>query len=340
MQRVALITGIRGQDGGYLAELLAQKGYEVHGVCRPAAPGEAAHDLRDAPTAGADRISVHRCDVRDAEGMGRLIARVRPTEVYNLAAQSHVQASFEQPRHTAEVVALAAVGLLELLRTYRDRSGVPVRFYQASSSEMFGKARTAPQNEQTPFRPTSPYAAAKLHAHWQTVLHREAYGMHACCGILYNHESPRRPANYVLPKIARAAARIRLGLDAALTLGNLDARRDWGFAGDYVEAMWRMLQRSAPDDYVIASGRTHSIRDVLDAAFGAVALDWRQHVSVDERLYRPAEPTLLCGDASKAAAELGWRPRVDFAALVWMLVAAELRRCRPHRRHAVGDACV
>jgi GDPmannose 4,6-dehydratase len=250
---------------------------------------------------------------------------VKPHEVYNLAAQSHVHNSFQDPLYTANVIATGTGSLLEALRDYRDNTGIDVRFYQAGSSEMFGRAAQTPQNEQTPFRPASPYACAKVHAHWLTVMYREAHGLHACNGILYNHESPRRPPEYVTRKVTRAAARIKAGLEHELVLGNLDARRDWGFAGDYVDAMWRIMQAVEPDDFVIATGETHSVRDLLATAFGAVELDWRACVRIDERLLRPAEPTLLCGDASKARRMLGWKPSVDFRGLVRMMVAQDMR---------------
>lgn len=333
MRRTALITGIHGQDGSFLAELLLARGYEVHGVCRRslrhARPGtpRGAQALRSAggPGEPASFVRLHAGDVLDPISLRRIINVVKPTEVYNLAAQSHVQGSFCDPVYSANVIAIGTLCLLEALRDYRDSTGVNVRFYQAGSSEMFGRAAAAPQNEQTPFRPTTPYGCAKLHAYWQTVTYREAHGLHACNGILYNHESPRRPVEYVTRKITRAAARIRLGLEDELLLGNLDARRDWGYAADYVEAMWRMLQHPQPDDFVIASGESRSVREFLAAAFGAVSLDWRSYVRVDERFLRPAEPTQLCGDATRARRILGWKPTVDFRGLVQLMVTNDLR---------------
>jgi GDPmannose 4,6-dehydratase len=318
--RVALITGITGQDGSYLAELLLAKGYVVHGI------------VRRSSTFGTqriehifNRINLHYGDVTDGGAMARLVAEIEPDELYNLAAQSHVRVSFDQPAYTAEAVGIGALNVLEAARV------VPgCRVYQASSSEMYGKVAETPQRETTPFRPRSPYGVAKVYAHWITVNYRESYGMHASCGILFNHESPRRGETFVTRKIVRAAARIASGIPETLYLGNLDARRDWGHAADYVEAMWLMLQEDEPDDYVIATGETHSVREFCERAFAHVGLDYRDHVEIDPRYYRPAEVDLLQGDASKARRALGWVPRVTFDGLVAGMMDAELQAMRGH----------
>ena len=314
----ALITGITGQDGSYLAELLLAKGYEVHGVIRRhsiVATGRIDHIY--------DRLHLHYGDVTDGSSLGRLIRTIRPDEVYNLAAQSHVRVSFDQPAYTADAVGMGTLRLLEAVRDYRDATGHDVRVYQASSSEQFGN-EPAPQNEDTPFRPRSPYACAKVFAHHTAVMFREAYGLHVSCGILFNHESPRRGETFVTRKIARAAARIAKGLQADVTLGNIDARRDWGFAGDYVEAMRLMLQQNQGDDYVIASGQTHSVEDFGTLAFAHVGLQFRDHVRFDERYNRPTEVDVLLGDYSKARSLLAWSPTMPFDALVRSMVAAEM----------------
>jgi GDPmannose 4,6-dehydratase len=316
--RVALITGITGQDGSYLAELLLAKGYVVHGI------------VRRSSTFGTQRIehifnrlNLHYGDVTDGGAMARLVAEIEPDELYNLAAQSHVRVSFDQPAYTAEAVGLGALNVLEAARI------VPgCRVYQASSSEMYGQVAQTPQRETTPFRPRSPYGVAKVYAHWITVNYRESYGMHASCGILFNHESPRRGETFVTRKIVRAAARIASGIPEKLYLGNLDARRDWGHAADYVEAMWLMLQQDEPDDYVIATGETHSVREFCERSFAHVGLDYRDHVEIDPRYYRPAEVDLLQGDASKARRALGWVPRVTFDGLVAGMMDAELQEIR------------
>jgi GDPmannose 4,6-dehydratase len=316
--RVALITGITGQDGSYLAELLLAKGYVVHGI------------VRRSSTFGTQRIehifnrlNLHYGDVTDGGAMARLVAEIEPDELYNLAAQSHVRVSFDQPAYTAEAVGVGALNVLEAARV------VPgCRVYQASSSEMYGQVAETPQQETTPFRPRSPYGVAKVYAHWITVNYRESYGMHASCGILFNHESPRRGETFVTRKITRAAARIASGIPETLYLGNLDARRDWGHAADYVEAMWLMLQEDEPDDYVIATGETHSVREFCERAFAHVGLDYRDHVEIDPRYYRPAEVDLLQGDASKARRALGWVPRVTFGGLVAGMMDAELQELR------------
>jgi len=323
MSRKALITGITGQDGSYLAELLLQKGYEVHGIVRRSSTfgTERIEHLYKDPHGTGVKLFLHYGDLTDASGLRRVLTDVRPQEVYTLAAQSHVRVSFDQPVYTVET---AAVGTLCLLEAIRD-TGLPIRFYQASSSEMYGLAAETPQRETTPFHPRSPYACAKVFAHYQTINYREAYGLFACCGILFNHESPRRGETFVTRKITRAATRIRAGLQDKLYLGNLDARRDWGFAGDYVEAMWLMLQQDQPEDYVIATGESHSVREFLDEAFGCLGLDWQRFVEQDPRYFRPAEVDALLGDAAKAREKLGWKPRLTFKELVRMMVDADMK---------------
>jgi len=318
MAKRALITGITGQDGSYLAELLLAKGYEVHGLVRRSSTfttGRIEHLYRD-PHDPEARLFLHYGDLTDGAGLRQVLTRCRPDEVYNLGAQSHVRVSFDQPVYTAQV---DAIGTLRLLEAIRDL-GLPTRFYQASSSEMFGKAPEVPQTEKTPFHPRSPYGCAKVFAYWQAVNHREAYGMFCANGILFNHESPRRGETFVTRKITRAATRIKEGLQDKVYLGNLDAKRDWGFAGDYVEAMWLMLQQDQPDDYVVATGETHSVREFAEAVFGLLDLEWQKHVEIDPRYLRPAEVDLLLGDASKARKVLGWKPRVTFHDLVRMMV--------------------
>lgn len=311
----ALITGITGQDGSYLAELLLSKGYEVHGMVRRSSTFSTQ---RIEPI--LDDIKLHYGDMSDGNGLSRLVREVAPTEVYNLAAQSHVRVSFDQPAYTADVTAVGTLRLLEALRDFSDT----VRFYQASSSEMFGQVSETPQRETTPFHPRSPYGVAKAYAHWITVNYRESYGMHASCGILFNHESPRRGETFVTRKISRAAARIKRGLQKKLYLGNLDAKRDWGFAGDYVQAMWLMLQQDVPDDYVISTDESHSVREFCEIAFSRVGLNYRDHVEIDPRYFRPAEVDTLQGCSTKARWKLGWQPRVGFAELVATMVDAEM----------------
>ncbi|MGL4465764.1 MAG: GDP-mannose 4,6-dehydratase [Planctomycetia bacterium] len=326
--RRAFITGITGQDGSYLSELLLGKGYEVHGLVRRTSTpnlGRLQHLLRD--DAAAKNLRLHSGDMCDGPCLGRLIAEIEPDEVYNLAAQSHVRDSFEQPEYTVDVDALGTIRLLEALRQLHRRR--PVRFYQASSSEMFGRVVESPQTETTPFRPRSPYGCAKVFSYHQTVNYREAYGLFACNGILFNHESPRRGENFVTRKITLAAARIKHGLDKRLSLGNLDAMRDWGFAGDYVDAMWRMLQQDEPDDFVVATGETHSVREFLTASFARVGLDADEYVSIDPNHFRPTEVDLLVGDASKAREKLGWMPTTSFTDLVALMVDADVRAERP-----------
>ncbi len=312
--RVALITGISGQDGYYLSKLLQSKGYAVHGLIPCNAPG-----VGEPPD-----LNQHYGDLGDGGNCESLLDRIRPDEVYNLAAQSHVRLSFDVPVYTANVTGVGVLRWLEAIRRHQERTGRHVKFYQASSSEMFGRVTTPMQNEQTPFHPRSPYACAKVFGYWQTINYREAYGLFACNGILFNHESPRRGEGFVTRKITRAAARIKLGQQDKLLLGNLDSQRDWGFAGDYVEAMWLMLQQSQPDDYVVATGETHTIREFLDEVFGHLGLDWRQYVEQDPRFLRPAEVDILCGDASKARRELGWQPKVSFRDLCRMMIEADL----------------
>lgn len=328
----ALITGITGQDGSYLAELLLQKGYEVHGIIRRASTfntDRIDHLYKD-PHDPEARLFLHYGDLTDGTGLRRILEKVQPDEVYNLGAQSHVKVSFEQPEYTADVVATGTLRLLEALRDYIKVSGKEVRIYQAGSSEMFG-ASPPPQNEKTPFYPRSPYAAAKVAAYWYAVNYREAYGMFICNGILFNHESPRRGETFVTRKITRAVGRIKMGLQEKLYLGNLEAKRDWGYAGDYVEAMWLMLQQSEPDDYVVATGESHSVREFLEEAFGYVGLDWRRYVEVDPRYFRPTEVDHLQGDATKARAKLGWRPKVSFKELVRMMVDHDLELARQEK---------
>jgi GDPmannose 4,6-dehydratase len=317
----ALITGITGQDGSYLAEFLTAKGYEVHGLKRRASSlntERVDHLYADLHKTGA-KLFLHYADLTDASSLAWCLTEIRPDEIYNLGAQSHVKVSFEIPEYTSDVVALGTVRFLEAIR----RKGLPCRFYQASSSEMFGST-PPPQSETSVFHPRSPYACAKVFAHQSTVNYRESYGLHASCGILFNHESPRRGETFVTRKITRAVARIRLGIERELYLGNLDARRDWGFAGDYVEAMWIMLQQDAPGDYVIGTGESHTVREFVELAFGHAQLDWRDHVRIDPRYFRPAEVDDLRADASKARRLLGWEPRVGFRDLVRMMVDADL----------------
>ena len=328
----ALITGITGQDGSYLAELLLEKGYEVHGIIRRASTfntDRIDHLYKDPHDPDA-RLFLHYGDLTDGTGLRRILERVQPDEIYNLAAQSHVKVSFEQPEYTADVVATGTLRLLEALRDYMQVSGREVRFYQAGSSEMFGAA-PPPQSEKTPFYPRSPYAVAKVAAYWYAVNYREAYGMFIANGILFNHESPRRGETFVTRKITRAAGRIKLGLQKKLYLGNLDAKRDWGFAGDYVEAMWRMLQQPEPDDYVVATGESHSVREFLEEAFGLLGLDWRDYVEIDPRYFRPTEVDYLLGDPTKAKEKLGWEPRVSFKELVKMMVEHDLELARQEK---------
>ena len=314
----ALITGITGQDGSYLAELLLSKGYEVHGLVRRSSTfgtERIDHLYRD-PHESGTRLFLHYGDMTDGAGLRQVLTACKPDEVYNLGAQSHVRVSFDQPVYTSQV---DAVGTLRLLEAIRDLD-LKTKFYQASSSEMFGKVVETPQTEKTPFHPRSPYGCAKVFSYWQTVNYREAYGMFACNGILFNHESPRRGETFVTRKITRAATRIKEGLQDKLFLGNLDSKRDWGFAGDYVEAMWLTLQQDHSDDYIVATGQTHSVREFLDEVFSRLDLDWNKYVEIDPRYFRPAEVDLLLGDAGKAREKLGWQPNVDFKGLAQMMV--------------------
>jgi GDPmannose 4,6-dehydratase len=327
-ERVALITGITGQDGSYLAELLLERGYEVHGIIRRASTfGTERIDHLYVDPHLPTKLRLHYGDLSDGGAIAGLVHEIQPDEVYNLGAQSHVAVSFKNPLYTADIDAVGTLRLLEAVRLLRK----PVRFYQASSSEMYGQAPAMPQSESTPFHPRSPYGVAKAFAYWQTVNYREAYGMFASNGILFNHESPRRGETFVTRKITRAATRIKLGLQEALFLGNLDAERDWGFAGDFVEAMWMILQHDRPDDFVIATGVRHSVRELLDLAFGLVDLDWHDYVRTDPAYLRPAEVDVLEGDGTKARKELGWEPRVSFEELVEMMIDSDLALARQER---------
>src|SRR6266850_1762456 len=325
----ALITGITGQDGSYLAELLLSKNYQVYGIIRRSSSlntGRIDHIYQDPHEPDQRLILVHG-DLNDGSSLNRIIRTVQPAEIYHLGAQSHVRVSFDVPEYTGEITGMGTVRLLDAIR----EAGVKTRFYNASSSEMFGNA-PAPQNESTPFQPRSPYAAAKVYAHWMTVNYRDGYNLFACNGILFNHESPRRGETFVSRKITKAVARIRLGLQKKLFLGNLDARRDWGYAMDYMEAIWLMLQQEQADDYVIATGETHSVRDFLDEAFAYVKLDWHEYVEIDSRYYRPTEVDLLQGDAAKAKSTLGWQPQIHFKELVGMMIEADFREEKMNNR--------
>src|SRR5213082_608160 len=323
MAKKALITGITGQDGSYLAELLLSKDYEVHGIIRRASTFNTGRldPIYDDPHSGRTRLFLHYGDLSDASALARLIGKVQPAEIYNLAAQSHVRVSFDSPEYTTDITATGTVRLLEAIR----EAGIQPKFYQASSSELFGKVREVPQTEQTPFYPRSPYGCAKVYAYWITVNYRESYGLHASNGILFNHESPRRGETFVTRKISRAVAAIKQGLQKELFLGNLEAKRDWGYAPEYVEAMWRILQQDAGDDFVIATGETHTVREFAEAAFAHVDLGWKKYVKHDPRYERPAEVDLLIGDASKAKKVLGWEPKVRFKDLVRIMVDADLQ---------------
>ena len=334
MAKKALITGITGQDGSYLAELLLAKGYEVHGIIRRASTFNTGRldQIYEDPHSGDKQLVLHYGDVSDASGLARLISKVEPNEIYNLAAQSHVRVSFDCPEYTVDITGTGAIRLLEAIREV----GIKPRFYQASSSEMYGLVQEVPQKESTPFYPRSPYGCAKVFAYWITVNYRESYGLHASNGILFNHESPRRGETFVTRKITRAVAHIKAGLQDKVYLGNLDAKRDWGFAKEYVEAMWLMLQQDKPDDYVVATGETHSVREFLEVAFGHVGLDYRKHVEIDPRYYRPAEVELLIGDASKAKRKLGWEPKTKFEDLAKLMVDADVELLRRHREGQIA----
>ena len=318
----ALITGITGQDGSYLTELLLSKGYEVHGIIRRASTfntGRIDHLYQD-PHINGVRLFLHYGDIADSTNLIKLLYRIQPEEIYHLAAQSHVRVSFDIPEYTGDVTGLGTIRILEAVR----ETGLKTKFYQASSSEMYGKVQEIPQRESTPFYPRSPYGAAKVYAYWVTVNYRESYGIFACNGILFNHESPRRGETFVTRKITRGVAQIKAGLADKLHLGNLDAKRDWGYAKEYVMAMWLMLRHEEPDDYVIATGETHSVREFIQEAFSYAGLDWRKHVEIDSKYYRPAEVDLLVGDASKAKSKLGWAPRTRFKDLVRLMVDADV----------------
>jgi GDPmannose 4,6-dehydratase len=337
MIKRALIVGVTGQDGSYLAQLLLAKGYEVHGLMRRASlfnTDRIDHLYHDPHLTGAN-LTLHYGDLTDTSGLRRVLERVHPDEIYNLGAQSHVKVSFDIPEYTAEVVAIGALRLIEALRDYCEHAGRLVRYYQAGSSEMFG-ASPPPQSERTPFYPRSPYGASKVAAHWFAVNYREAYDLFICNGILFNHESPYRGETFVTRKVTRAVGRISQGLQDKLYLGNLDARRDWGFAGDYVEAMWLMLQQERPDDYVIATGEAHAVRELVEIAFAEANLDWRRHVEVDKRYLRPTEVDALRGDPQKARRVLGWEARVNFKDLIRMMVAHDIDLAR--RERAVSQA--
>ncbi len=327
----ALITGITGQDGSFLSEFLLDKGYEVHGIIRRSSSLNTSRidHLYQDPHLPNTRLFLHYGDLTDGSTLRRILEISQPDEVYNLGAQSHVRVSFDEPQYTVDTVALGTLRLLEAIREYQKRTGIQVRFYQAGSSEMYGLVQEIPQSEKTPFYPRSPYACAKVYAHWQTVNYREAYELFACNGILFNHESERRGETFVTRKITRAIANIVHKKQNKLYLGNLESRRDWGYAKDYVQAMWLMLQQPEPDDYVIATGETHSVREFLETAFGYVNLRWEDYVEIDARYFRPTEVELLIGDASKARQKLGWTPKVSFAELVQIMVDADLRAINP-----------
>ena len=334
----AFITGITGQDGSYLAELLLGKGYEVHGLIRRASTFNTSRldPIYSDPHQSRTRLFLHYGDLSDASSLARLLSKIAPDEVYNLAAQSHVRVSFDGPEYTADITGTGTIRVLEAIR----EAGIKPRFYQASSSEMYGLVQEVPQKETTPFYPRSPYGCGKVFSYWLTVNYRESYGLHASNGILFNHESPRRGETFVTRKITRAVAAIKLGLQEKLFLGNLDAKRDWGYAKEYVEAMWLMLQQDQPDDYVIATGETHSVREFLEVAFAHAGLSWEKHVEIDPRYYRPAEVELLIGDATKAKQKLGWEPKVKFHELTQLMVDADLERLRNQlsgKVEAVGE---
>ncbi|BCU76896.1 GDP-mannose 4,6-dehydratase [Luteolibacter sp. LG18] len=332
----ALITGITGQDGSYLAELLLEKGYEVHGIIRRSSTfntDRIDHIYQD-PHRSDKRLLLHYGDLADGTNLAKLLCEIRPDEVYNLAAQSHVRVSFDAPEYTGDVTGLGTQRLLEAIR----QTGLieHVRYYQASSSEMYGKVQEVPQTETTPFWPRSPYGCAKMYAYWLTINYREGYGLHGSNGILFNHESPRRGETFVTRKITRAAGRIKMGLQDKLFLGNLDAKRDWGYAKEYVEMMWLMLQQDTPDDYVVATNETHSVKEFVQETFGQLGLDWEQYVDYDKRYERPAEVDLLIGDPAKAKRQLGWEPKVLFKDLVKIMTEADLELARNERAIALA----
>jgi GDPmannose 4,6-dehydratase len=334
----ALITGITGQDGSYLTELLLEKDYEVHGIIRRSSSFNTSridHIYVDPHNPNA-RLFLHYGDLTDGTTLRRILEEVKPVEIYNLGAQSHVRVSFDSPEYTVDAVGMGVLRLLEAIRDYQKRTGIEVRFYQAGSSEMFGKVQEVPQKETTPFYPRSPYACAKVYGHWQTINYRESYGLFACNGILFNHESPRRGETFVTRKITRALARIIEGKQKKLFLGNLDSKRDWGYAKDYVRAMWMMLQKEKADDYVIATNETHSIREFLDIAFNYVNLDWHDFVEFDARYLRPAEVELLIGDSTKARQQLNWEPSVTFEQLVHLMVDSDIEALKKAQQLGIG----
>ena len=326
-QKRALITGITGQDGSYLSEFLLEQGYEVHGIIRRTSTfnTDRIDHVYEDPHKDGVKLLLHYGDLTDGTTLRRILEEVQPTEIYNLGAQSHVRVSFDSPEYTVDAVGMGTLRLLEAVRDYQRRTEIEVRFYQAGSSEMFGLVQAVPQSETTPFYPRSPYACAKVYAHWQTVNYRESYNLFACNGILFNHESPRRGETFVTRKITRAVARILAGKQNKIYMGNLDAKRDWGYAKDYVKAMWLMLQQEQPDDYVISTGETHSVREFIELAFGYVNLNWQDYVEFDARYLRPAEVDLLIGDSTKARKNLGWTPSVTFEQLVALMVEADLQ---------------
>ncbi|MBP5971349.1 GDP-mannose 4,6-dehydratase [Brasilonema sp. CT11] len=323
----ALITGITGQDGSYLSEFLLEQGYEVHGIIRRTSTfnTDRIDHIYEDPHKEGVRLFLHYGDLTDGTTLRRILEEVQPIEIYNLGAQSHVRVSFDSPEYTVDSVGVGTLRLLEAIRDYQRRTGIQVRFYQAGSSEMFGLVQAVPQRETTPFYPRSPYACAKVYAHWQTVNYRESYDIFACNGILFNHESPRRGETFVTRKITMAVARIVAGRQKKLYMGNLDSKRDWGYAKDYVTAMWLMLQQDKPEDYVIATGETHTVQEFLEQAFGYVNLNWEDYVEFDERYLRPAEVDLLIGDSTKAQQKLGWKPSITFDQLVAIMVEADLQ---------------
>jgi GDPmannose 4,6-dehydratase len=344
MNKTALILGVTGQDGSFLAELLLSKGYSVHGIIRRASSfnTQRLDGIYTDPHENAPRLRLHYGDISDGTSLARIVDTIAPDEIYNLAAQSHVRVSFDQPEYTADIVATGALRILDVVRDHAAASGRSPRFYQAGSSEMFGAAKP-PQKESTPFYPRSPYAVAKVAAHWYTVNYREAYGLFAANGILFNHESERRGETFVTRKITRALTRIKYGLQDKLFLGNLDSKRDWGYARDYVEAMWLMLQTDAPDDFVISTGEAHSVREFLDIAAAHCDLDWTRYVEIDERYFRPTEVDYLLGDSTKARAALGWKPTTNFGELVKIMIQNDLELARQEKTlreagHKVGMA--
>ncbi|MGB3402556.1 MAG: GDP-mannose 4,6-dehydratase [Microcoleaceae cyanobacterium] len=337
-QKCALITGITGQDGSYLSELLLEKGYEVHGIIRRSScfnTDRIDHLYKDPHDPNA-HLFLHYGDLTDGTTLRRILEEVKPTEIYNLGAQSHVRVSFDSPEYTVDAVGMGVLRLLEAIRDYQQRTGIEVRFYQAGSSEMFGKVLEIPQKETTPFYPRSPYACAKVYGHWQTINYRESYDLFACNGILFNHESPRRGETFVTRKITRAVARIKMGMQDDIYLGNIDSKRDWGYAKDYVRAMWLMLQQDAPDDYVVATNETHSVKEFLQIAFSYVGLDWEKYTKFDERYLRPAEVDILIGDPAKARQKLGWEPSVTFEELVQLMVDEDLYLLKNRKEQGQG----